>query len=49
MKQRQFGKILYLFNTSLGVAGIHDSIPTERYIDGIDQSSFLLTADGESK
>ncbi|MEM6691370.1 MAG: arylsulfatase [Planctomycetota bacterium] len=37
-----------LFNTSLGVAGIHDSIPTERYIDGIDQTSFLLSDEGES-
>jgi arylsulfatase len=38
-----------LFNTSLGIAGIHESIPTERYVDGIDQSSFLLTDSGESK
>ena len=38
-----------LFNTVLGVAGITDQIPTEQYIDGIDQTSFLLADDGQSK
>ena len=37
-----------LFNTSLGLAGIEDKIPTDRYIDGIDQTSFLLADDGRS-
>lgn len=37
------------FNTTLAVAGASDSIPSERYIDGIDQSSFLLADDGQSK
>lgn len=38
-----------LFNTSLAIAGVEDSIPDERYIDGIDQMSFLITDEGESK
>lgn len=38
-----------VFNTSLGVAGIVDTIPDERYIDGIDQTSFLLADEGKSK
>ncbi len=38
-----------LFNTALGVAGASDRIPSERYIDGIDQTSFLLADDGQSK
>ncbi len=38
-----------LFNTSLAVAGVSDSIPTERYIDGIDQTAFLLADDGVSR
>lgn len=37
------------FNTSLALAGASDSIPSERYIDGIDQSSFLLADDGKSR
>ena len=37
------------FNTSLALAGAAGSIPSERYIDGIDQSSFLLAEDGESR
>lgn len=40
--------LMDLFNTSLAVAGIKDKIPSERYIDGIDQSSFLLSDDGET-
>lgn len=38
-----------LFNTSLGIAGISDRIPADNYIDGIDQTSFFLADDGESK
>jgi arylsulfatase len=40
--------LMDLFNTSLALGGIVDKIPTERYIDGIDQTSFLLTDDGET-
>ncbi len=38
-----------LFNTALGVAGVTDKIPSERYIDGVDQTSFLLADDGQSE
>ena len=37
-----------LFPTFLGLAGAGDRIPTDRYIDGVDQASFLLGADGLS-
>ncbi len=37
-----------LFNTSLALAGAQDKIPTDRYIDGIDQTSFLVTDEGFS-
>ncbi len=37
-----------LFNTSLSLAGAQDKMPTDRYIDGIDQTSFLLADEGES-
>jgi arylsulfatase len=37
-----------LFNTSLALAGESKRISTARYIDGIDQSSFLLADEGES-
>lgn len=40
--------LMDLFNTSLTLAGAADKIPTDRYIDGIDQTSFLLTDDGRS-
>ena len=40
--------LMDLFNTSLHLAGIEDKIPTDRYIDGIDQTSFLLADDGRS-
>ena len=39
--------LMDLFNTSLNLAGITDKIPTDRYIDGIDQTSFLLADDGQ--
>jgi len=38
-----------MFNTPLGMAGIADKIPSERFIDGIDQTSFLLADEGKSK
>jgi len=34
--------------TALALAGAADGLPTDRYIDGVDQSSFLLAADGRS-
>ena len=37
-----------LFNTSLALAGLQDKLPEDRYIDGIDQTSFLLADNGES-
>lgn len=42
-----------LFNTSLALAGKPGAdagklVPTDRYIDGIDQTSFLLAENGES-
>ncbi|MDQ6438163.1 arylsulfatase [Mesorhizobium sp. LHD-90] len=40
--------LMDLFNTSLNLAGIADKIPTDRYIDGLDQTSFLLADDGRS-
>lgn len=40
--------LMDLFNTSLRLAGATDKIPTDRYIDGIDQTSFLLIDDGHS-
>ena len=38
-----------LFNTSLDLAGGTNRIPTDRYIDGIDQTSFLLADGGHSR
>ncbi|OOG73454.1 arylsulfatase [Sinorhizobium sp. A49] len=40
--------LMDLFNTSLHVAGAAEKTPTDRYIDGIDQTSFLLADDGRS-
>ena len=40
--------LMDLFNTSLSIAGAANKIPTDRYIDGIDQTSFLLNPDGKS-
>lgn len=39
-----------MFNTSLAVAGVDAGkvVPADRYIDGIDQTSFLLADNGES-
>lgn len=41
--------LMDLFNTSVNLAGALDKIPTDRYIDGIDQTSFLLEDDSHSK
>ena len=41
--------LMDLFNTSLNLAGLANKIPTDRYIDGIDQTSYLLADDGQSK
>jgi arylsulfatase len=38
-----------MFNTPLALAGISDKIPSDNYIDGIDQTSFLVADDGKSK
>lgn len=40
--------LMDLFNTSLHFAGLAGKVPTDRYIDGIDQASFLLADDGRS-
>ncbi|MGO4436461.1 arylsulfatase [Rhizobium sp. RAF56] len=40
--------LMDLYNTSLDLAGIKDKIPADRYIDGIDQTSFLLADNGNS-
>ena len=40
--------LMDLFNTSLDLAGATDKMPKDRYIDGIDQTSFLLADDGRS-
>jgi arylsulfatase len=37
-----------LFATALTLAGAADTAPTDRYIDSIDQTSFLLADDGAS-
>ncbi len=41
--------LMDLFNTSLNLAGIPGKIPTDRYIDGIDQTSFLIEDGGRSR
>lgn len=40
--------LMDLFNTTLALAGATDKIPNDRYIDGIDQTSFLLADEGRS-
>lgn len=44
----QLFDLMDLFNTSLHLAGASDKIPTDRYMDGIDQTSFLLADNGLS-
>ncbi len=41
--------LIDIFNVSLRLAGASDKIPTDRYIDGIDQTSFLLDDSGRSR
>jgi len=41
--------LMDLFNTTLDLAGASSKIPTDRYIDGIDQTSFLLDDGGHSR
>ena len=38
-----------IYATSLALAGANDKLPTDRYIDSIDQSSFLLADNGASR
>ncbi len=40
--------LMDLFCTSLAIAGIGDHVSNKRYIDGIDQTGFLLADDGRS-
>ncbi|CAD6538036.1 N-acetylgalactosamine-6-O-sulfatase [Paraburkholderia metrosideri] len=40
--------LMDLFNTSLDLAGAKAKIPKERYIDGVDQTGFLLSDNGET-
>ena len=40
--------LMDLFNTSLNLGGALATIPNDRYIDGIDQTSFLLADNGQS-
>ncbi len=41
--------LMDLFNTSARLAGAADALPSERYIDGIDQTPFLLADQGQSR
>ncbi len=40
--------LMDLFNTSLSLAGVENKVPQDRYIDGINQASFLLADQGNS-
>jgi arylsulfatase len=40
--------LMDLFKPSLTLGGATAAIPTDRYIDGIDQTPFLLMEDGQS-
>lgn len=40
--------LMDLFNTTANIAGAYDKIPTDRPIDGINQTSFLLADNGVS-
>jgi arylsulfatase len=39
---------LDLFATILTLAGVGDQVPDDRFVDAVDQTSFLLAPDGES-
>ena len=41
--------LMDLYNTSIEIAGASDEIPSDRYIDGVDQTSFLLTSDDDKQ
>ncbi|AXI56520.1 hypothetical protein SuNHUV7_14330 (plasmid) [Pseudoseohaeicola sp. NH-UV-7] len=42
--------LMDLFDTSLALGGVStDSLPDDKYYDGIDQSSFLIVENGESR
>jgi len=41
--------LMDLFNTAVNLAGANNKLPTDVYIDGIDQTSFLLHDEGQSK
>lgn len=40
--------LMDLFNTSLHLGGALAAMPTDRFIDGVDQTAFLLADDGQS-
>ncbi len=40
--------LMDLYNTCLRLGGALDELPTDRYVDGIDQTAFLLTDAGRS-
>ncbi|MCL1064410.1 arylsulfatase [Shewanella benthica] len=40
--------LMDIFNTSVALAGVEDKIPSDKYIDGIDQTAFLLADNGKS-
>lgn len=40
--------LMDLFNTSLALGGVESKIPKERYIDGVNQTGFLLADNGET-
>lgn len=37
-----------IFTTSCSLAGVPNDIPKDRYIDGVDQTSFLISPNGDS-
>ncbi len=39
--------LMDLFNTTLALAKAEDKIPKDRYIDGVNQASFLLQDEGQ--
>ena len=41
--------LMDLFNTSLALGGADGEMPNDRFIDGIDQTSFLIVDEGRSK
>mgnify|MGYP003352732080 CR=1 FL=1 len=38
--------LMDLFNTAMHLAGAEERIPADRYINGVDQTSFLLDDEG---